>query len=184
MNAILAMLISCVCYLGAEAFSFDSQIGLVDANVEGRLCLSISNPRLINHTRVSIVLPHKPQRVANAIIEERVTLSCSRNPDADPNASFYLLKLVGKPQTVNLSEPLPPAIGIVDSKKPVIARRGIASGDLDGDGTREFFRICTSSEGNHLTIWSGKPLTGKKRWHVYYYLGYDVVPSCKKRDYK
>ena len=169
--------------LVAAEFNFDSQVGVVDANVDRRLCLSIQNPHLSNHTRVNIVLPHKPQRVASAIIEEKVTHTCSSNDFADPNASFYWLKLVGK-QTIDLSEPLPAAIAVIDAKKPIVARRGIASGDLDGDGRREFFRTCTSSEGSHLTIWSGKPLQGKKRWHSYYYLGYDVVPTCNKRDYE
>jgi hypothetical protein len=182
MNAILAVLITCACCLGTGGFSFDSHVGVVDAK-EGRLCLNILNPHLSNGTAVSFILPHKPQRVAGAVIEEKVAQSCSASPGTDPNASFYWLKLVGKHQTVNLSEPLPPAIGIIDAKKSVFVRQGIASGDLDGDGTAEFFRICTSSEGNHLTVWSGKPLQGKKRWHSYYYLGYDVVPTCKKRDF-
>lgn len=56
--------------------------------------------------------------------------------------------------------------------------------DLDGDGVPEVFRSCTSSEGLHMTVWSGAPLTGTRRWHRYYYLGYDVEPSCDPRDYK
>ena len=181
MKAILTMLIACCFWTGQ--FSFDSHVGVVDAK-EGNLCLNIVNPHLSNGTAVSLILPHKPQRVARAVIEEKTALSCSSNPFADSNTSFYRLKLVGKQKTVNLSEPLPPTIAIVDPGKSIFVRRGIASGDLDGDGTTEFFRICTSSEGNHLTIWSGKPLRGKKRWHSYYYLGYDVVPTCNKRDYE
>ena len=184
MKAILSMLIAGAFCFGASRFSFDSHVGIVDTNVEGRLCLNIQNPHLSDGTRLSLIVPHKPQRVASAAIEEKVAQSCSRNPDTDPNASFYWLKLVGKNKPVNGSESLSPAIGIVDPKKPVFVKRGIAKGDLDGDGTMEFFRICTSSEGNHLTVWSGKPLQGRKRWHSYYYLGYDVVPTCKQRDYQ
>jgi hypothetical protein len=54
----------------------------------------------------------------------------------------------------------------------------VVSADLDGDGQREFFRSCTSVEGVHLTVWSGAPLTGQRRWHAYHYVGYDMVPSC------
>src|SRR6266478_6016907 len=50
--------------------------------------------------------------------------------------------------------------------------------DLDGDGRLEFFRSCTSQEGVHFTIWADKPLQGKRRWHRYVYLGYDVEPTC------
>ncbi len=108
--------------------------------------------------------------------------SCSRNPDS--NASYYWLKLAAGVRAVNLGEPMPPAIAVVGSAGAVKVRRGIASGDLNGDGRAEFFRICTSTEGNHLTVWTGRPLRGRRVWHSYYYLGYDVVPDCKKRDFQ
>ena len=186
MKTTLALLIVCAsCLQGRpEPFSIDSQVGVVDANADGRLCLSISNPNLGDGTQVTLILPYKPQRVAKAIIEQKVARSCSRNPDTDPNASFYWLKLVARKGAFDLSEPQPPAIAVVRSATQVFVRHGIVSCDLDGDRRKEFFRICTSNEGNHLTIWSGKPLQGKKRWHSYYYLGYDVVPSCKRKDYK
>lgn len=186
MKPLLAVLITSACFVQArhERFSFDSQVGVVDATAEGRLCLNVSNPNLIDGTQVSLVLPHKAQRAGNAIIERKVDRSCSRNLDADPNASFYRLKLVEKDGTIDLSEPLPPAIAVIGSATPVLRKHGIVSADLDGDGRTEFFRICTSNEGNHLTVWSGKPLLGKRRWHSYYYLGYDVVPTCKRKDYQ
>ena len=186
MNIILAMLITCSCLLQGkpERFNFHSQLGVVDATAEGRLCLSISNPNLSEGTSVSFVLPYKPQRAVKAIIDQKVDRGCSKNPDTDPNNSFYWLKLVGKKGTFDLSVPQPPAIGFVGSAAPVLVKRGIARADLNGDGTLEFFRICTSNEGNHLTVWSGEPLQGKKRWHSYYYLGYDVEPTCKKSDYQ
>ena len=183
MNAILAILIICACCFGTERFSFDTQVGIVDAKEE-KLCLNIKNPHLSTGTRVSLILPDKPQRVASAVIEEKTGVSCSQNPFANSDASFYRLKLVGKQNTVNLSEPLPAVIAIINPEKPILVRHGIASGDLDGDGAKEFFRTCTSSEGSHLTVWSRNPLQGKKRWHSYYYLGYDVVPTCKKKDYE
>ena len=43
-------------------------------------------------------------------------------------------------------------------------------------------RSCTSREGVHLTAWAGAPLTSQRLWHQYYYLGYDVEPSCDGRD--
>jgi hypothetical protein len=186
MKIILAMLIASACCSVARAdrFDFSSRIGVVDANSEGRLCLNISNPHLVDDTEVSFVLPYKPQRVAKATVEGKASPGCSRNPDTGPDASFYWLRLVGRKQAIDLGGPLPPAIAVVLPAGPVSVKRGTASGDLDGDGRAEFFRICTSNEGNHLTVWSGKPLLGKKKWHSYYYLGYDVVPTCKKKDYQ
>jgi len=44
------------------------------------------------------------------------------------------------------------------------------------------FRTCASAEGIHATAWSGVPLSSPRRWHAYYYLGYDVDPDCKPAD--
>jgi hypothetical protein len=52
------------------------------------------------------------------------------------------------------------------------------STDLDANGIRESFRLCTSHEGVHVTAWAGEPLTSRRVWHRYHYLGYDVDPSC------
>ena len=183
-TAILATLIAGATFSQSKPahFSFDSQVGVVDRPAEGKLCLNISNPNLADGTEVSFILPHRPQRVAKATIEQKLASSCSHDPTTNAGASFYSLKLVGK--GVDLSEPMRPAIAVVGSATPVLLKHGIASADLDGDGRTEFFRICTSNEGNHLTVWTGKPLQGKRRWHSYYYLGYDVVPTCKRKDYQ
>ena len=44
-------------------------------------------------------------------------------------------------------------------------------------------RSCTSSEGLHLTVWSGVPLKTRRLWHAYWYLGYDVEQNCRPADY-
>jgi hypothetical protein len=46
-----------------------------------------------------------------------------------------------------------------------------------------YFRSCTSHEGLHFSSWLGKPLSGKQLWQVYFYLGYDVEPSCEDKDF-
>jgi hypothetical protein len=157
---------------------------VVDTNSEGGLCLRISDPNLTDGTDVSFVLPEKPQRVIRATVAGKAAGDCSRHPGTDPEGSFYLLKLVGSGRAINLAEPMIPAIALVRPAGPVSVKRGTASGDLDGDGRPEFFRVCTSTEGDHLTIWTGRPLLGKRRWHSYYYLGFDVVPNCKKKDFQ
>ena len=187
MRLVLAILFTCACCVaaGAAQFSFESRVGVVDSNGEGRLCLSISDPNLVEGTEVSLVLTDRPQRVARAAVEAKADSACTRNPGAaDPAGSFYWLKLAGGKRLTKAGEPLPPAIAVVGPAGAVSARRGVASGDLDGDGRAEFFRACASTEGNHLTVWSGRPLVGKRRWHSYYYLGFDVVPDCKKKDYQ
>ena len=41
---------------------------------------------------------------------------------------------------------------------------------------------CTSSEGVHYSAWTGVPLDSRRLWHEYFYLGYDVEPSCARRS--
>ncbi len=55
--------------------------------------------------------------------------------------------------------------------------------DLDQDGVLERFRSCASTEGLHLTAWSGPVLSGLRRWHYYHYVGYDMEPTCTEQDY-
>ena len=55
------------------------------------------------------------------------------------------------------------------------------SPDLDGDGRRAYFRSCASAEGLRLTVWSEAPL-GRRRFHAYHDLGYDVDPSYTEAD--
>jgi hypothetical protein len=184
LRVIGALLICCcsIC-LGAERFNFNSHVGIVDNDREGRLCLAIPNSRFTAGTEVIFVLPHKPQRVARAVISRKSASSCSSSGIRENNWSFYWLKLV-KQQSVDLSMPMSPAIAVVRPARPILVKRGTASGDLDGDGRAEFFRTCTYSDEIFLTVWSGKPLLGKRRWHSYYYLSYEAVPTCTKRDYR
>lgn len=46
-----------------------------------------------------------------------------------------------------------------------------------------YFRSCTYHEGLHFSSWLGKPLSGKQLWQAYFYLGYDVEPSCEEKDF-
>ncbi|MCK4867017.1 MAG: hypothetical protein KAT39_03120, partial [Alphaproteobacteria bacterium] len=59
----------------------------------------------------------------------------------------------------------------------------MVSCDLETGGSPQSFRVCASREGLHFSVWSGKPLEGARRWHAYYYLGYDIEPDCTDRDY-
>lgn len=47
-----------------------------------------------------------------------------------------------------------------------------------------YFRSCTSNEGMYFSLWLGQPLKGQKLWLSYYYLGYDLDPSCEENDFK
>jgi hypothetical protein len=50
--------------------------------------------------------------------------------------------------------------------------------DVNGDGKPDEFTHCATSEGISFGIWNGAPYKGKAMWWGYYYLGYDVDPTC------
>jgi hypothetical protein len=176
---ILALVLVAGCSeVSAQKFQFNSKLGVVHVDDSGRVCLAIQNANLKPGDQLSLVDASKPQKVATALMEASQFHSarCSEALD-DPGNSFYLLKLADrriKPETLNA------AIAVIGSG--VRLQKGVASIDLDRDGQAEYFRSCTSNEALHLTVWTGKPLVGRRRWHSYYYLGYDTVPTCKTND--
>lgn len=177
--ATLLISLNAIIYAKAETgrFDFYSQVGVVDARSDVELCLIIPNGNIVEGSRVQIISPYKPQSAEVAIVQRKLSSSCSRNPAPGPNDSFYSLRLTkGRvaPETVS--------IGVVNVQNSVLTAGGVASVDLNGDGRKEYFRVCTSQEGLHLTVWSGRPLRGVRKWHWYYYLGYDVKPSCTKEE--
>jgi hypothetical protein len=95
--------------------------------------------------------------------------------------SNYAIKL----DKAQLKERVPtfPAIAAMATKETFQISKGLVMADIDSDQTKEYFRMCNSKEGVHLTIWSRGPLRGKCKWHSYYYLGYDMESDCTKKDY-
>jgi len=163
-----------------KSFDFESRVGVVDVNERDEKCLIISNAALSKGAAITLIVLSNLQSVVHATIKEKLGQSCSYNPDTN-DASFYSLQLDDKAFQMNQRQAA--AIAVLTATR-VVVRRAKASVDLDNDGRREFFRDCTSNEGIHLTVWTGSPLRGKRRWHFYYYLGYDVVPSCKRKDWE
>ena len=161
----------------AQAINFQSQIGVVDVSSSNEICLTIPNATLAEGNWVRIVSPYKPQALAVAIIQKKVSGRCSQNPDTSPNDSFYSLRVIS-----GRLEARAVGIAVIGARVDFKVANGLANADLNGDGRKEYFHVCTSQEGLHLTIWSGKSLRGVRRWHWYYYLGYDVEPSCTSRE--
>jgi hypothetical protein len=166
----------------------DLKVGIVDVTDDKTICFRTKNANLTEKTPVSIVtsIYEPPQKVLEATIERKLEKSCvSKDSDAGENNpeedSYYSLALTDK--KIDKSE-IDVSIGIIQPAGKIQMQNKLASIDLDNDGKPEFFRQCGSSEGLHLTIWTGKPLKGKRIWHYYYYLHYEIVPDCKKKDWE
>ena len=98
---------------------------------------------------------------------------CSKtvgNLNAQPGVAFYAL-------TANEELKGVVGIGIIGPVGTVSQTHGMVYTDLDGDGRKEHFGHCTTSEGIRYQVdeaGEAKPL-----WTGHYYLGYDTEPTCK-----
>lgn len=162
-----------------KRFDFVSQLGVGELKSGAEPCLTIKNAKLPTGSMVHLVLLEESQTVLQAQVVKKLTESCSKDPTTGNDDSFYSLRLSGpSPEVYEL------AIAIVNPVASLKVANGLVGSDLDGDGQREFFRECASNEGLHLTVWSGRPLKGKRRWHRYFYLGYDVEFNCTEKDFE
>jgi len=169
-------------YAGETAhgvFNFQRQIGVSEFKENGDGCLTIMNDSLRETETINLISLQEPQTLIQANIVNKLSQSCSRNTEVPIGAFFYSFRN-GKKK----AELIGPAIAIAGFGGNFKVAGGKVRTDLNNDGRLESFRVCTSNEGFHLTIWAGEPLKNKRLWHEYYYLGYDVEPNCTEKDYE
>jgi hypothetical protein len=166
--------------LDAAVLDSARDIGLVAGTRSEQFCLSITNHNLKPGQDLILVwLPGaEEQEVAelrSATVQKLLTNPCdpinSIPGDAayivsggDLDTSKIYVAFVGKPVNFRMTR-----------------GRGEVKLDLPGDVT---FRSCSSMEGLHFTAWVGGARNEKKIWHRYFYLGYDVEPTCKDATFK
>lgn len=190
-TCILLTITACSQENGVADFSYEERIGMFMFR-EDNSCLTIHNPSLKPGMKLTLVaqpddtdLDHEAPVIAAGTIAARQTDVCDDkmgNGDRETSPSFYRVLVpdqgeLGRTAFAGLF------VAVVEPLTPITLRDGKIDADLDGDGTKEFFRTCTSSEGGHFQIWTGLPLEGKPRWHWYRYAGYDTEYTCTDRDY-
>ena len=152
-------------------------IGVAASSRDGQLCVAMPPPALSPGTIVTLIQPVPRQSVLVATIARSVP-SCERLERAMIAGPYYLA------QSANPT--------VADSGTVWVALSGRLRHTPAGTGAIVVklgtpypdaqVRSCTSHEGVHLTVWAGTPLKSRRLWHEYYYLGYDVEPSCDDRD--
>lgn len=160
-----------------RVFQYNSGLGVASEN-GGTVCLTIANRNLAAGQLVSLVVLTPQQSLIQAKVVRALPSGC-QNPEpgvAADHAAYELRVVKGTLPS------LAPAIAIVNPVQPLRQSGNFIVGDLEGNHQLDYFRQCTSSEGVHLSVWAGKPLTGKRLWHQYFYLGYDVEPNCSDQD--
>lgn len=177
---VFSSLIGLLGYLAHPANSFDyqTQIGIVEFFPDAAPCMTIQNASLKATDSVHIVVLDEPQALEIAKVQKKLPKSCSRDPNADPADAFYLLDSQSKSATAR-----PVSLAIAKFSGQFRVQDGLVRADLAGNSSMNSFHSCTSSEGLHLTVWDGAYGASTRKWHSYYYLGYDVEPTCSEKDY-
>jgi hypothetical protein len=164
----------------ADGFDLANTIGVFAAKGQGAFCLSIQNPALKPGQTVTLFWTPieagtaKPE-IRRGRIAAKLAAPCDPTNHVPDNSIYQLaadkfergrvyFAIVGAVGDPRLSE---------TQASAVLANAG-----------RITFRSCTSMEGLHLFAASDVGLKGKTVWHSYYYLGYDVEPTCKEADFK
>lgn len=146
----------------------DGQSGYVAFN---DLAVSKGEPILLITVSVGVT-----PRVLTAEILERVP-SCEALEKANLKSPYYSIRV---PKAAQDGPTVATVVRDGDSFK---VKKDQYISLVSSDGNLTSFRHCTSSEGLHLTAWSGVPQKEKRIWHEYYYLGYDTEPDCNESDY-
>jgi hypothetical protein len=152
-------------------------IGVAAASSERQICVAMPGSALSPGTSLTLIQTNATQsaRVATVV---RPLAACERLERAGIPGPYYLAQA--------------PSSAASDSGNVWVALSGrLATRRIGSDAIvvelsatypNAQVRVCTSHEGLHLTLWAGTPLTSQRLWHEYYYLGYDVEPSCDDRD--
>ncbi len=158
----------------ASKFDYLANIGTVNVNFPGGSILVIYNAALKPGIHMALVFPDMPQTFAEAIVIRKT------KPPAgiEDGQSAYKIKLLP-----DFSKRDELAIGVIAPSSRFVDCKGLICADLEGDGLKKTFRIAYSSEGAHMTVWNGQPLTGQRKWHGYVHFNYDVEPDATAKDY-
>ncbi|HET9777083.1 MAG TPA: hypothetical protein VFP77_10985 [Gemmatimonadaceae bacterium] len=197
-HALIAIAVMTVAGCGREAGSDDveaaNRVGAVsvfapdgtprifvaDQDSSGtRLCFDAPDVGFPAGTPVTVVHSEFPQYAVTGKLGKRAKAPCFPPPRSSPDSMQYAVDAPG--DTLGWH-----GVPIVILGKLPSARMRGDTVTLEIESRKEpwRFRTCASTEGIHATAWSGAPLSSPRRWHQYYYLGYDVEPDCTPADYE
>lgn len=153
------------------------RIGLAASGNDG-LCIALPGAAVPAGSPFTVVTDEEPQHVYHATVRSEVPACEAMQHNHD--GPFYIVALLDAPP-----DALVGALGVAFPGRVAARRAGRrVQLNLDARHPRAQVRICSSSEGLHVTVWSGTPLRSARLWHQYWYLGYDVESDCQPADYE
>ncbi|HZQ53868.1 MAG TPA: hypothetical protein VFB14_16820 [Bryobacteraceae bacterium] len=160
--------------LSPNAVNYAPRIG-VAVNTGQRTCVAIHNTTLTPDSSITIVMPAIPQSFTQAQITGRSPDPCPVTKELDTTVSNYEVRI-----TQGTLPKLIPAIAVVGSPASFSMDNNMVKADLEQNGKAAMFRACSGSDGIHLTVWPGTPLSGAPVWRGFYYEPSNpgVGPAC------
>lgn len=139
-------------------------------------CFAVRNSNILNGSNLIVVRLDNSQEIVLAKIVRKVSngddcyalLEDRRLINLEGGKSFY---------TVSSEKPIELGIGVIqsDTDSTFTEKEFL---DLNGDGRKDTFSQCSTSEGIQFSVWEGVPYKSKLIWSGYYYLGYDTEANC------
>lgn len=168
-------------FMDGRPFDYGAQMFIADEDSSGTfVCFAAKDTTLLAGTRVTIVFTGFPQHSATGRIRSRGKLPCIPGPPMPPTDSMQYVADMPRDTFDRIGLPV-----VVLGPVPKPQQRGDTVTIAIEPGQPPIrFRICASTEGLHASAWAGVPLASSRRWHDYYYLGYDVDPTCEESEYK
>jgi len=143
----------------------------------GHSVVAIAGPALTDGAALTVVTTEEPQQVWRAVVVKRVAASDAMDRHTVNGPYYEVTSDSGSSALPDLAIAVLGRAAVEQTGKTVRLRLGSPLVMIRA-------RSCTSSEGLHLTLWNGQPLKATRLWHAYYYLGYDVTPTCQAADYR
>lgn len=174
MNSI-KILLSAFLFCTFDCLAAEAQFGIASSQ-DGILCVSFGDAPPPMGSHISIVEARSPQYFFEGKLGAESNI-CNALEMADIVGPYFIVTTEKKfaNSFMGIAVLSKNAISVVKSKVEL---------NTATSGTKIFFRSCTTNEGLYFSTWRGLPLKGKRIWQAYYYLGYDVIPSCQEDDFK
>lgn len=161
-------------------FDFGARMFVAEEDSSGSFfCFAAKDTALTPGMPVTVIFVEFPQRSLAGRLAARRKLPCfppSRMPPTD--SMLYVVQVprdtldrIGLPIVVLGPAPSPEQIGDTVTLRVQPGQPAIR------------FLQCASTEGLHASAWGGTPLASPRKWHAYYYLGYDTDPTCNVAEY-
>ena len=178
-TSLLLLAILTVCSQATET----GQTSKIDFNLHiGWLhgaCLAINNPNLKNTTQIDVIILEQPQVHIRSQILAKVTpdnhcpalLEDRKKINISNMQAFYRVELDKKYKDTM-------AIGMINLSSHVDSKKNAIQIDINNNHINEVASTCTTSEGIQFLIQESNNKKDNIIWSSYYYLGYDLTPTC------